>query len=65
MSRRNILIAVSIFTAIVIILIIVMNPSHKYNKLSVSENKWNSIKDSRTENNSLVLEVIRFNDYKL
>ncbi len=65
MSRRNILIAVSIFTAIVIILIIVLNPSSKYKKLSISESKWNSIKDSRNENNNLVLEDIRFNDYKL
>ena len=65
MSRKKILIAVSIFTAIVVVLIIVLNPSHKYNKLSVSEKKWNSIKDSRTENNNLVLEDIRFNDYKL
>ncbi len=65
MSRRKILIAVSIFTAIVIILIIVLNPSSKYKKLSISESKWNSIKDSRNENNNLVLEDIRFNDYKL
>lgn len=65
MSRRNILIAVSIFTAIVIILIIVLNPSSKYKKLSISESKWNSLKDSRTENNNLVLKDIRFNDYKL
>lgn len=65
MSRRNILIAVSIFTVMVIILIIVLNPSSKYKKLSISESKWNSIKDSRTENNNLRLEDIRFNDYKL
>ena len=65
MSRRNILIAVSIFTVMVIILIIVLNPSSKYKKLSISESKWNSFKDSRTENNNLRLEDIRFNDYKL
>ena len=65
MSRRKILIAVSIFTVMVIILIIVLNPSSKYKKLSISESKWNSIKDSRTENNNLRLEDIRFNDYKL
>ena len=65
MSRRNILIAVSIFTVMVIILIIVLNPSSKYKKLSISESKWNSIKDSRTENNNLRLEDIRFNDHKL
>lgn len=65
MSRRNILIAVSFFTVMVIILIVVLNPSSKYKKLSISESKWNSIKDSRTENNNLRIEDIRFNDYKL
>ena len=42
-----------------------LNPSSKYKKLSISESKWNSFKDSRTENNNLRLEDIRFNDYKL
>ena len=65
MSRRKILIAVSFFTVMVIILIVVLNPSSKYKKLSISESKWNSIKDSRTENNNLRLEDIRFNNYKL
>ena len=65
MSRRKILIAVSIFTVMVIILIVVLNPSHRFNNLSVSESKWDSIQKSRTENNNLVLEDIRFNDYKL
>ena len=65
MSRRKILIAVSFFTVMVIILIVVLNPSHRFNNLSVSESKWDSIKKSRTENNNLVLEDIRFNDYKL
>ena len=65
MSRRNILIAVSFFTVMVIILIVVLNPSHRFNNLSVSESKWDSIQKSRTENNNLVLEDIRFNDYKL
>lgn len=65
MSRRKIIIPIIVFTAIIILLIIVLNLSTKYNKLLISENKWNSIKDSRTENKDLVLEDIEFNDYKL
>ena len=42
-----------------------LNPSHKYSKLSVSESKWKSIKETRIENKNLVLEYIKFNDYKL
>ena len=65
MSKKKLLIPVIVFTAIIIVLIIVLNPSHKYNKLSISVSKWNSIKDSRIENENLVLEDIKFNDYKL
>ena len=65
MSRRKILIPVIVFTSLIIILIIVLNPRKKYNKLMVSESKWNSIKESRTENKNLRLEDIKFNDYKL
>ena len=64
-NRMKIIIPVVIFTAIIIILIIMLNPSHEYNKLIVSESKWNSIIESRTENKELVLEDIKFNDYKL
>ena len=64
-NRMKIIIPVIVFTAIIIILIIMLNPSHEYNKLIVSESKWNSIIESRTENNKLTLEDIKFNDYKL
>lgn len=64
-NRMKIIIPVVIFTAIIIILIIILNLSHEYNKLIVSESKWNSIIESRTENKELVLEDIKFNDYKL
>ena len=64
-NRMKIIIPVVIFTAIIIILIIMLNLSHEYNKLIVSESKWNSIIESRTENNKLALEDIKFNDYKL
>ena len=65
MDRRKILIPVIVFTAIIIILIIALNFSHKYNKLIINESKWNSIKASRIQNKNLVLEDIKFNDYKL
>lgn len=65
MNRKKILIPVIIFTVLVIFLIIVLNPSHKYSKLSVNESKWNSIKEARKENENLVLEDIEFNGYKL
>lgn len=65
MSRKKIVILVIIFTMIIIGVIIVLNPSHKYNKLSLSEEKWDSIKESRIENTNLVLRDIRSNDYRL
>lgn len=65
MNRKKILIPVMAFTGLIIFLIIALNPSHKYNKLSINESKWNSIKESRIENRNLILDEIRFNDYKL
>lgn len=65
MNKNKILLPVIVFTAIIIILIILLNPSHEYNKLIVSESKWNNIKESRIENEKLILEDIKFNDYKL
>lgn len=65
MNKNKILLPVIVFTAIIIILIILLNPSHEYNKLIVSESKWNNIKESRIENEELILEDIKFNDYKL
>ncbi len=61
----KIIIPVIVFTAIIIFLIFFLNPSHRYNSISITENKWNSIKDARTENDNLVLEDIEFNDYNL
>ncbi len=65
MSRKKLLLPVIVITGLIIILIIIINPSHKYNELYVSENKWNSIQESRKENKNLILEDIKFNDYKL
>ena len=65
MYKKKILIPVIVFTIIIIDLVVVLNSSNKYNKLIVSESKWNTILESRIENKNLVLESIRFNDYKL
>ena len=65
MSRKKILIPVVAFTLIIIVLIFVLNPSHKYNSLSISESKWKAIQEARIESNDLILEDIKFNDYKL
>lgn len=65
MNRKRVIIPIIIFTAIIIFLIIFLNPSNRYNNISITESKWNSIKNARTENDNLVLEDIEFNDYNL
>ena len=65
MGKKKILIPVIAFTSLILVLVIVLNPSHKYNKLIVSESKWNVIQESRIENKNLKLADIKFNDYKL
>ena len=65
MSKRKIFVSVIIFTVVIVILIIALNPIHKYNRYFISESKWKAIQESRIENKNLVLEEIKFNDYKL
>ncbi len=65
MSRKKILIPVIVFTLVIIVLIFVLNPSHKFNSLSISESKWKAIQEARIESKNLILEDIKFNDYKL
>ena len=65
MSKKKILISLITFTAIIAFLIFMINMSHKYNGLIITEDKWNTIKESRTENVNLILESIEFNGYKL
>ena len=57
MSKGKILITVIVFTVIIMVLIILLNPSNTYSNLSVTESKWNSIKESRIENNNLILDT--------
>lgn len=65
MSRKKILIPIIILTLIIIILVIVLNPSRRYQKMSISEDKWDSIIESRTYSANLTIDEIRFNDYDL
>ena len=65
MNRKMILIPIIVIVCIIVFFVIVLNLGHKLNKFAISENVWNSIKESRIENENLVLEDIEFNDYKL
>lgn len=65
MNRKKILIPIIIFTVLIIIVVILLNTGTRYKKLSVNQSKWDSIINSRSENNNLTLESIKFNDYKL
>ena len=65
MNRKKILIPIVIFTAIIVLFIIVLNRGKRYNNISISQTKWNEIIDTRNENKNLVLEDLEFNDYNL
>ena len=65
MSRKKILILVIAFTAVIIFLLIVLNSRHRLSSISVSKDKWDSIKNSKSESLNIKLEDIEFNDYKL
>ena len=59
MNRKKVLIPIIIFTALVIFLIVVLNPSKKYNNMAVSQEKWDSIKNTRNEENVIILYLTR------
>ena len=65
MNRKKLLITIIVITAAITISMIVLNNQINLKKLSIEQNKWNSILSSRTENNNLKLESIKFNDYSL
>lgn len=52
-------------TIFIIVIILVLNYKTKYNKLIVSNDKWNSIISSRKLSNSIKFNSIEFNDYNL
>ena len=65
MNRKRVLIPVIFLTVIIIILVIVLGHKTRYNRISVSQSKWDSIISSRSEDDKLVLEDIEFNDYNV
>ena len=65
MGRKDILIAIIVLTAIIILFIIAMNPNTRYNNLCVNQTEWDNIINTRQENKNFVLEDIEFNNYNL
>ena len=65
MNRKWLLGIVLALTIISIVIILVLTSKTKYNKLIVSDSKWNDIIDSRNESADINLESIEFNDYNL
>ena len=62
MNKKKFLIPTIIFTLVIILLIIVLNPSTKYKKISIKEDKWDSIIAGRSEADDLVLEDVKVDD---
>jgi len=65
MNRKILIITIVIFTLLIICLVAFLNKSNRYNDLSITKTEWENIKESRNENNNLVLENIMFNEYNL
>ena len=61
MKKR--LIPVIVVTITAIIILVLLNPSKKLNKMMISEAEWENIVSSRTMDNSLTIDMIIFNDY--
>lgn len=65
MKKKKIIIPIITITAIIILLILFLDPSARYNKKFVTQDKWNNIISTRTENKKLTFDIIDFNDYNL
>lgn len=65
MNKKWLLVPILVLTIIAIIIILVLNSNTKYNKLIISEEKWNDIISNRNMSTSISLENIKFNDYNL
>lgn len=65
MKRKRVLIPIILFTIIIIVLAAILSFSRKYIDISISEKQWNSIINTRSENNEIKLQEISFNDYHL
>ena len=65
MNKKWLLISILGISVLTIIIILVLTHKTKYNKLIVSEEKWNNIISDRINSTSIELESIKFNDYNL
>ena len=65
MNKKILLGIILGITCLTIILIVVFKIKIKYNKLIISEDKWNSIINNRDLSTNISLENIKFNDYEL
>jgi len=65
MNKKILLGLILLITLIILGIILILGLDVRYNKLVVSESKWNSIIKERTESKKISLESIKFNDYLL
>lgn len=65
MNKKILLGTVLGFTLIIVLFVSIFSIKTRYNKLVISETKWNNIIDKRSVNNDINLENITFNDYNL
>ena len=65
MNKKWQLGTILVLTILAIFVFLVLNLNVKYQKLIISEEKWNSIISSRNTSTSISLKNIKFNDYSL
>lgn len=65
MNRKLVLRIILVIILITIGIIILLSIRKRYNKLVISDSKWNDIINSRTLNTNIKLDNIMFNDYNL
>lgn len=65
MNKKRALTIILVFTLLLGSIIYVLSVNKKYNKLVISEKKWNSLIDSRELDTSIYFDTLKFNDYNL
>ncbi len=65
MTRKKLLIIILVLTLLSTGTILLLKSNTKYNKLVITEDKWNSIINTRNINTSISFENLEFNDYNL
>ena len=62
MNKKWLLAIILVLTVIAITIILVLKSNTRYNKLVISNDKWNSIISNRSMSTSINIENIEFND---